>query len=617
MARTRSLAPLIVLGCCANAAALELAPNEPERDLAPHIRYLLTTGSPFEDAARIAALPASAFAPLPGATIDLDIGSKTLWLSLDVDNGATQAAGTWRLATDIAYSPDLAIYQVRRGELVALLEHSRESRYEDRPVDYRLLAVDFSLDAGETGRLLLGRRFGPAALSLTIESAESFAARQLVADVAAACIYAALAFAILFTALQYAVLGDRVQLAYLALISAATLALADHDGFTFQYHLWPSAGWYSPIGVPLLAAVSVTMVQFTRTFVRTARLAPRFDRFLLAAMLVSCAAYVAELIWSQQSFGGELARLSFDGLVLLCLGASIHAYVRGQKTVRFYLLGWIAAVLALALQAVLLARAEPDFRVVQYGFSAAVVLNLLAFLLAITDQALETQRERHAALRRELASRLDQRELSEQLRAAETARLEALLNAARQAARLTTTTHDLKQPLLALRLAIEQLRTGGNGDSVMIEQLEAGVADLDRLATGVLERSPVTELPAELSTFRVQLVLDALTQMFRDQAERNGWRFRCRSSTACVQGQALDVIRVLGTQIDRIVAHAGRGSLLLGCRRCAGRLRFYVGASSAHAEAGRDALEAPTELAAAHGARGRRIWTLDLPLASS
>jgi hypothetical protein len=86
-----------------------------------------------------------------------------------------------------------------------------------------------------------------------------------------------------------------------------------------------------------------------------------------------------------------------------------------------------------------------------------------------------------------------------------------------------------------------------------------------------------------------------------------------------VQGQPLDVIRMLGTLIDRIVAHAGRGSLLLGCRRYAGRLRVYVGAraAAAHAEIARDALEAPTELAAVHGARGSRIWTLELPLAPS
>jgi hypothetical protein len=114
-------------------------------------------------------------------------------------------------------------------------------------------------------------------------------------------------------------------------------------------------------------------------------------------------------------------------------------------------------------------------------------------------------------------------------------------------------------------------------------------------------------------------VLDALVLMFRDEAEHNGWRFRCRSSKACVQGQALDVIRMLGTLIDRIVTLAGRGSLLLGCRRRAGRLRFYVGACRAapHAEIARDALDAPTELAAAHGARGSCIWTLDLPLVPS
>ena len=125
---------------------------------------------------------------------------------------------------------------------------------------------------------------------------------------------------------------------------------------------------------PLLTAVSVTMVQFSRTFLRTAQLAPRLDRLLLGATLVACGLYGAELLWSPVSFGGNVARLSFDGLVVLCLGASVHAYAQGNKTVRFYLLAWVAALVALGLQLVLVAQAAVDFHVLQYAFSAAVGL---------------------------------------------------------------------------------------------------------------------------------------------------------------------------------------------------------------------------------------------------
>jgi len=613
MARSRGFAALVLLGCAANAAAVELTPNAPLRDLVPHLRYMLADGSSFEQATAIAALPITAFAPLPGASVDLGFTAKTLWLSLEIENRDTEAAGTWLLATDVTYSPDLAIYAVRGDTLLSLLEHVPESRYEDRPVDYRRLAAEFTLDAGEAGRLLIARRpYTP--LSLTIESRETFAAARFTADVAAAGIYAALAFAILFAGLQYALLRDRAQLAYLAFISAAALLMADLDGFTFQYGLWP-ASWYVPVGVPLIGAIAITLVLFVRTFLRTARIAPHLDRCLLGAPIVTIASSFLELARPALR-PASLPAWCLLATEMLCLGAGVYAYAHGQRTVRFYLVAWGGLVLALSISV-----APVTSYLVPYLAGAALVLDLAMFSLAIADQARETRAQRHAALSRELESRLQQQRLNDQLRAAEAAQLEALVRAAQQAARLATTTHDLKQPLLALRLAIEQLPWGRDVDTGVLEQLTENVAELERLATTVLARAAAPEPPDAMSThtFPMQLVLDNLTLMFRDEAERQGWRFRCRESAARVHGEALEVVRVLGTLIERLVAHAGRGSLLLGCRRRDGRLRVYVGVSAVRQNATREALEPPLapeqELSSVRGRRGSRLWTLDLRLA--
>ena len=322
------LTALGLLGFTASAGALDLTPNEPARDLAPHLSYVRADDLSLDSVAAVAALPQSAFAPLPGGQMDFGVLSGTVWLALDIANRGAEPS-RWRLVTDLLWA-DLVIYQERHGALVPLLRTAQSDDFADRPIDYRFLAADFELDDGEVSRLLIPRgSLKRAGMTLTIETAATFAAERRRDDAATAAVYAALVFAILFAALQYAVQREGVQLAYLGFTTSATLALAQDEGNLGQ-HLpsdWAMTGYYAT-----LVALTVFTVQFARTFLRTSEITPRIDRVLLclpAATLVTVAGS-----WLRVPFFVVVQNFPLLAAVLLSFGTGLYAYLRGRPTVR-------------------------------------------------------------------------------------------------------------------------------------------------------------------------------------------------------------------------------------------------------------------------------------------
>lgn len=564
----------------AHGAVLELMPGEQMRNIGAYMAYRLGDGLPLDDVADVAQLPESAFAPLPDGRLNFGFTTRTIWVTFEVEN-AGAVPGRWRLSTNALYAVELGIWRQREGELIPLLTNSRNHTFYERPIPDRLLAATLELGPGERSRIFIGlRRTGATSMTVTIDSDQSFATRRFRANVANAAVYSAIGFAALFALLQFAVLRDRAHLVYLWYVASVTLYLVQTDGLAFQY-LWPSFGrWNEVAALPFGLTNGIASAQFARTFLGTGSLLPRLDRMLFSMMLISAAVAVAGLLLLEPFFKQTAIWISIS-ITLLCLVAGVAAYRRGRKSVRFYLVAWGGVALATIAWGVINgAHSDFDFDVGQYVTKGGLLFDMLMFLLAIADQARETRAERDRQLRAELDHERRQQRLDERLQAAEQARLEALVLARQRTVQLAAATHDIRQPLTSVKLTLASLANDARLGSAVLGPIADAVARLDELVREALAdgNPPTNARVADRSSYPVQLVLDNLELMFREDAADKGLEFRCRRSSVVAAGESMAVMRIAGALLAALIAERDAGSLLVACRCRAGtpRLMIYV-----------------------------------------
>src|SRR5882672_6039957 len=145
---------------------------------------------------------------------------------------------------------------------------------------------------------------------------------------------------------------------------------------------------------------------------------------------------------------------------------------------------------------------------------------------------------------------------------------------------LAAASHDLRQPLHALNLFIDQRRseTDQVERSRLDAQIDAAVAAMNELFNSLLDISKLDAgvLAPSISDFPVDHLLKRIETTFAATAREKGLRLRVVSSRAWVRSDFILLERILLNLVSNAVRYTKRGGVVIGCRRCNGRLRIDV-----------------------------------------
>ncbi len=150
---------------------------------------------------------------------------------------------------------------------------------------------------------------------------------------------------------------------------------------------------------------------------------------------------------------------------------------------------------------------------------------------------------------------------------------------------LATASHDIRQPLSSLKLALQSMKAGGgdggaSGSSTAIdsvEYLEALVTNyLDTTKEEFLQSSESKEAVLNQEEFPVQLILDSVLRMFETEASAKGLLLTGSRCSLLVKGNAVATIRILSNLVSNAVQYTKTGRILVGCRRRRGEVVFWV-----------------------------------------
>ncbi len=145
---------------------------------------------------------------------------------------------------------------------------------------------------------------------------------------------------------------------------------------------------------------------------------------------------------------------------------------------------------------------------------------------------------------------------------------------------LAAASHDLRQPMHALRLFVGALAERIHFEDVktIVQHAEASVNAMEALLNALLDISRLDAgvFQPEFQQFPISVLLDHLAAEFGAQARDKKLRFSVVSCSAVVQSDPVMLKRILLNLVANAVRYTSQGGIVVGCRRRGNTLRLEV-----------------------------------------
>lgn len=306
--------------------------------------------------------------------------------------------------------------------------------------------------------------------------------------------------------------------------------------------------------------------------------APRFKQALHWMGLLSLV--TIPVFWLIQDFNLWMA--AANTLIVLMIGGQVAATRTWQThDARRRKVPMVTAALALGATLIILmiylvsdGRAWIEGRAILRVFFLVVTIpTMIGILLELID----VRRSRDKALQDTILAARKDAETSASLLEMERQYTRAKQVAEARTRQLSTSSHDIRQPIASMRSELDALR--GDVTSDVLLRLERVLDHMDDLTQDLSESSqrPVEAgLHGEIAseTLPATLLFQTLERMFGAEARSAGVDLRFVPSSHCLLAPPLIVMRMTGNIIANAIKHAGASNLLIGFRRRNGQLRL-------------------------------------------
>jgi PAS domain S-box-containing protein len=144
---------------------------------------------------------------------------------------------------------------------------------------------------------------------------------------------------------------------------------------------------------------------------------------------------------------------------------------------------------------------------------------------------------------------------------------------------LAAASHDLRQPLGALALYVDILKSKvAARDAILVEHIKGCVSSMSMLLNDLLDVSKLTAgvVKPQFSDFSINDMLAHLVAVHAPAAELKGLRLRHRRCALTAHTDPVWFARVLGNLVANAVDYTERGGALIACRKRSGKMWVEV-----------------------------------------
>lgn len=534
------------------------------------------------------------FKSIETATPDFGYTKDSIWLKLHIEN-MTDDVSNWRILFRENFMQQFAVFKVDEDRSVdKLISQNELSKFDSRPISFPELVAPLEFDPGEKAVILVRYESGGSSeLSFSLETLESFEAFSSRRTAKNFIFYGMVVLLSVIALMAFVATRQTAFIAYTFYTLSALMFIVHGDGNAFQY-MWPNSPLFNAFGTIFLGtALSISCTIFARIFLRTATFHPFLDKALLAMIALAMAILVSSLFFDHQQIKRILILTTLFSIVLATVSGFVAALTR-FKEVRFYVLAWTGVLVSASIMTArhwlgIEISEETQFD----SMRIVLVLDSTMMGLAIWDSLNQGRKAQHMALKSSLESTERTLKLSTRLH-----ELEQKFEAAAKIAKskdhqLINTLHDLRQPLHALRLNVNNLAYTGDkaGDQKSVEQtfdyLEKLVSERFSSANELgMKTDDINEAgikgaigwddKSELERIHFDDIMESIHDMFLSDAKEKALDFRIVKSSKNTDANALVVMRMISNLISNSIKYTNSGKILLGVRKVGNAMRIEV-----------------------------------------
>ncbi|QDC10664.1 hypothetical protein FHY55_16120 [Oceanicola sp. D3] len=577
------LACILLGGAMARAEGVVLAPGVQSAEVTPALRYWASLETEVSEA--LAQWEAGAFG-IERVTTSYGPGySPETWAGVTITNAAPldgRPPDSFILTFDAPVVSGVRLFLIREDGLTEnLMDYSIFAPFD--PLDHavtRLRAPAFALAPGETVTLLAHVQTGPfPTFGMELHSPEHLAQASFLWGIGLTAFYAfAIACLVFFFGFQVA-MGSWTGAMNSAMFAAFLGLVAVMDGLFWRFFYPQHPEWQSTVGFGMLFAISGA--GFLIAGAGIGAKAPRAGRVVLALALVSLAGFAISLV----SPGQGTAFLAY-GLIALMLGCNIFSARAAQGTgltppVGAVLLARLATAGAVGAIVLIVTGLGEAWLDAPLAIRAVFFFMLLATMTTLTANVIALRRRHLSAVEARVEALEAEAERSRELLEAERNYTRARDLAALRQRQLATASHDLRQPLMSLRMTFDTLAAEMKPD--VKARLNEAFDYLASLATGYVDESVpeggeeegVLEPVGEAEAYPLSVPLGTVRQMFEGEAASKGVLLRVAESSAEVTVPPLALMRIVTNLVSNAIKYTTEGRVVVGVRR-GGGLRLVV-----------------------------------------
>lgn len=559
------------IAAAAGGETIQVKTNVPNGPIDQYVAYYLEDDSELSLKEILSSEYSDKFRPIETATADFGYFEEGIWLRASVHN-LDAVAQERLLVLHTNFMPEMNVYWVSEGRVEILLDQDTHTKFGARAIPYHHLVAPLTIEESQKGEIFIRYTSeGNTVLPLSLETPLSFASTTNYRVTVDFMFYGVMAMFICASIIGRIFWANPTFIAYSLYAGIVLLYIFQRDGYAFQY-LWPNAPvWNTFSSLPIGAALPAFAAIFTRVYLNTKKIHPSIDKILLSVVVMQCAVVLSSAVIGP-SAAKKIAVLSTTLSVVVFLSIGIAAYMKYGRRTLFFVIGWLG-ILCASLVMTFVHWANMDISRAQSldVMRVAMVFDALMMGLASVFTIVDLQRAREMLDQERIAILDTNLQLHDRL-----ARLEQKYHLAQTLAEtnnqlLVDTTHDLRQPLYALRAAMGDL-VQQKAPAERVAEIKQSFKYIEELVETALENAiekdesggGVTDEP---EATHVNKLLSALETMFEADAHRQSIDLKVMPSTQVITIRPFPVLRIMSNFVSNAVRYSAGRRVLVGARR--------------------------------------------------
>ncbi|MET1412398.1 HAMP domain-containing sensor histidine kinase [Roseibium sp. HPY-6] len=525
------------------------------------------------------------------------------WAAVEIFNDTIddgRGADPLILVVDLPLVSEVDAYLIREsGFTEALIDYSIFEPFipDDHSVT-RLRTPVFEIAPREKVTLLVNFKFGPfQSFRMGLETPSELEASAFVSGITHTAFYAFCISSLVFFFGFHLAMKNWIGMLYAVQFTVGLALIAYIDGLWFRFFYPETPDIQSAVGFFLLYALSGTGFLIAGRSVRDESGETRLSVGLSLLSLLSLAGFVISLI----SPGPYAALFSYVLLVLMFVAMFVASGIWRRKHGEIHLTGMLIAVIGIllgaGLVALLVAGSRAEIIPVSTAVKGVFSVLLIATMTGLTAHIINLRRQHSKAVQAELSALEAEARRSQELLVAERNYTRARELASLRQRQLATASHDLKQPIMSLRMNVDSLAT--DLEPEVRSRLKEAFDYIEALSNDYLRQTTPDETDhaqtddqnvsaeaddlqvdgdqdTETEIYEIALVLDTVHEMFREEAVSKGIELRRVASRKRVSVPPLIIMRIVSNLVSNAVKYTEAGKVVFGVRSQDGQLNLCV-----------------------------------------